>query len=78
MQYLLQLYVVIFDGLSTTETKYIVTCFFACSSCFSYTSAALKAAWEAATYNSNGAYDEGVAKVVSCIRYCFKSSKAFY
>jgi hypothetical protein len=66
-----------FDALSTSEMKYTGTCFLARPSCFSCTSAALTVVWEAATYRSKGVPDEGGVKVVSSIRYCFSSSKAF-
>ena len=77
IQYLLQLCVIFFDGLSTSETKYIGACLFIWPSCFSCTSAALTAAWEAATYRSNGVPDEGGVRVVKSIKFCFSSSKAF-
>jgi hypothetical protein len=57
--------------------KYTGACFFIWPSCFSYTSAALTTAWEAATYRSNGVPDEGGVRVVRSIKYCFSSSKAF-
>jgi hypothetical protein len=55
----------------------LVLAFFTWPSCFSCTSAALTATWEAATYRSNGAPDEGGVRVVKSIKYCFSSSKAF-
>jgi hypothetical protein len=45
-------------------------------SCFSCTSAALTG-WKETTYNNNGVPDEDGVRVVSSIKYCFSSSKAF-
>jgi hypothetical protein len=58
--------------------KYTGACFLTWPSSFSYTSAALTAECEAATYNSNGAPGAGGVNVVKSIKYCFNSSKAFW
>jgi hypothetical protein len=58
--------------------KYTGACFFIWPSCFSCTSAALNAAWEATTYRSNGVLDDGGVRVVNSIKYCFSSLKTFY
>jgi hypothetical protein len=54
--------------MSTSKTKYTGACPFTWPSCFSYTSVALTAEWEAATYRSNGVPDEGGDRVVKSIR----------
>jgi hypothetical protein len=48
-----------------------------CPSSFSWTSAALTAECEAATYNNRGAPGAGGVNVVRSIKYYFSSSKAF-
>jgi hypothetical protein len=60
-----------------SETKYTGACFLVCPSSFSWTSAALTAECEAASYSTRGALGAGEVSVVRLIRYCFSSSKAF-